>query len=151
MGRALGELLAKTARDTETSAPATPSTQFRGRTVVPVRVRWDLDDPEVRDVLSKAYGPRFDNYIAKTDQKQQVPCTLTTVLIDGDLALVGMPGEIFVQFQMHAQARVARCHDTFLVGYTNGYHAYFPTCATRRPAAMAAKRPPTSSPARASV
>jgi Neutral/alkaline non-lysosomal ceramidase, N-terminal len=125
MGHALGELLVQTARDTATSPPAKPSIQFEARQI-PVRMRWDIDDPEVRKVLSKAYGARFDNYIAKTIHNNIVPCTLTVVLIDGDLALVGMPGEIFVAFQM-AIRTASPVPNSFLVGYTNGYHAYFPT------------------------
>jgi hypothetical protein len=125
MGRALGELLAKTAAQTATSEPAKASLCFEARQV-PVRVRWDLDDPEVRGVLSKAYGPRFDNYLAKTIKNNRVPCTLTTLVVDDNLALVGMPGEIFVQFQT-ALKQQSPIRDTFLVGYTNGYHAYFPT------------------------
>lgn len=125
MGHALGELLAKTARETATTAPAKNSIQYEAR-VVPVRTRWDLNQPEVRAVLGKAYGPRFDNYISKVVKNNQVPCTLTTVLIGGNLALVGMPGEIFVQFQTALKTR-SPIRDTFLVGYTQGYHAYFPT------------------------
>jgi hypothetical protein len=125
MGRGLGELLVKTARETSTTVPAHPSIQFEARQV-PVRMRWDIEDPEVRAILSKVYGPRFDNYIAKTIKNNTVPCTLTTLVIDGDLAFVGMPGEIFVAFQMAIKAG-SPVRDSFLVGYTNGYHAYFPT------------------------
>jgi hypothetical protein len=125
MGRGLGELVAQTARGIKTAAPEHPSIQFEARQV-PVRVRWDIDDPEVRGVLGKVYGPRFDNIIAKTITNNRVPCTLTTLLIDGDVALVGMPGEIFVAFQTAIKTR-SPVKDSFLVGYTNGYHAYFPT------------------------
>src|SRR5690606_6954459 len=65
MGRGLGTLLVETARATATSQAAQPSLQFEARRV-PVRLRWDIEAPEVRAVLSKAYGARFDNYLAKT-------------------------------------------------------------------------------------
>jgi neutral ceramidase len=125
MGRTLGELLLATSREIKTTAPDSPSLEFDAQ-VIPIRTRWDIEAPEVQAVLSKAYGPRFDNYIAGTIKNNIVPCTLTTMLIDGDLALVGMPGEIFVQFQTDLKRR-SPIRDTFLVGYTNGYHAYFPT------------------------
>lgn len=125
MGRGLGELVAATARDTKTAVPEQPSIQFETRTI-PVRVRWDIDDPEVRAVLSEMYGARFDEIIAPAIKNNIVACTLTTLLIDGDVALVGMPGEIFVQFQTALKER-SPVADAFLVGYTNGYHAYFPT------------------------
>ncbi len=125
MGRGLGELLVTAIRQTKTTVPAHPSLKFQQREI-PVRMRWDIDDPEVRSALSKAYGARFDNYIAKTIENNIVPCTVTTVLVDDDIALVGMPGEFFVQFQTALKTR-SPVANTFLVGYTNGYHAYFPT------------------------
>jgi len=125
MGRSLGELLLATSREIKTTAPDSPSLEFDAQ-VIPVRTRWDIEAPEVQAVLGKAYGPRFENYIAGTIKNNIVPCTLTTLLIDDNLALVGMPGEIFVQFQTDLKRR-SPVRDTFLVGYTNGYHAYFPT------------------------
>ena len=125
MGRGLGEILVQTARQTVPQQPARPSLKFTARPI-PVRVRWDLQDPQVRALLSQAYGPRFDNYLAKTIQNNTLQCTVTTVLINGDLALVGMPGEIFVQFQTAIKTR-SPVANSFLVGYTNGFHGYFPT------------------------
>jgi neutral ceramidase len=51
---------------------------------------------------------------------------VTTALIDRKIALMGMPGEPFVQFQMDWRDRcpVSAC---FFLGYTNGYYGYFPT------------------------
>ncbi len=125
MGRALGDLLVTTARATPTAEPAHPSLAYEARQI-PVRVRWNIEDPQVRAVLSKAYGPRFDNYLSKTIKNNMLQCTLTTLLVNGDLALVGMPGEIFVQFQTAIKAR-SPVANTFLVGYTNGFYGYFPT------------------------
>ena len=84
--------------------PAHPSLQFEVAQRSGARPL-GLNDPEVREVLSKAYGPRFDNYLSKTIKNNLLHCTLTTLLIDGDLALVGMPGEIFVQFQTAIKTR----------------------------------------------
>jgi hypothetical protein len=39
-----------------------------------------------------------------------------------------MPGEPFVEFQMQLRAKSPR-PNSFLLGYTNGYFAYFPTIA----------------------
>lgn len=125
MGSAIGELLVATARDTKTSVPEHPSLKFEARRV-PIRLRWDIEAPEVRAVLSKAYGPRFDNYISKVIKNNIAPCLLTTLIVDDDLALVGMPGEIFVQFQTATKTQ-SPVRNSFLVGYTNGYYAYFPT------------------------
>ena len=125
MGHALGALVADTARDTVTSASADPAIKFTAETI-PIRVRWDLQDPKVRATLSRAYGSRFDNYLAKTIKNNTIPCTLTTLVVNDRLALVGMPGELFVQFQTQLKGE-SPIPNTLLVGYTNGYHAYFPT------------------------
>ncbi len=50
-------------------APANPSLQF-SRPTVPIRTRWDFDDPDVQSVLNKAYGPRFEHYIEQAHQEQ---------------------------------------------------------------------------------
>jgi neutral ceramidase len=125
MGRGLGELLVRTARETSTQQPAHPSLKFSARQV-PIRVRWDIQDPEVRSVLAKADGNRIDYYLPKTIKNNTLQCPLTTLLIDGDLALVGMPGEMFVQFQT-AIKQHSPVANSFLVGYTNGFYRYFPT------------------------
>ena len=91
-----------------------------------MRVRWDLEDPQVRAMLSKAYGPRFDNYLAKTIKNNMLHCTLTTLVIDGDLALVGMPGEIFVQFQTAIKTR-SPVPTAFWSATPTAIYAYFPT------------------------
>jgi len=127
MGHELGTLLVKTAQRTKTEPAAHPALQFEAR-VVPTRVRWDLSDPQVRSVLSKAYGPRFDNYLAKTVVDNTLPCQLTTLLVNDQIALVGMPGELFVEFQLGLKQR-SPVKGTFLVGYTGGYYGYFPTLA----------------------
>ena len=124
MGRALGQLVVKTARETK-PIDDDPSIKFSAQTI-PIAVRWDLHDPSVRATLSRAYGRRFDNYLAKIIKNNTVSCTLTTLVVDDRLALVGMPGEIFVQFQTQLKQE-SPIPTTLLVGYTNGYHAYFPT------------------------
>lgn len=125
MGQALGKSLVEHASKVVGKPPQKPALQYESRQV-PIRVRWDLNDPQVRDVLSRAYGPRFDNYLAKTISNNTLRCTLTTVLINGDVALVGMPGEMFVQFQT-ALKKDSPVANTLLVGYTHGYYGYFPT------------------------
>jgi len=125
MGRALGDQVLSVSKTIETK-PLEPATIQFDAQVIPVRTRWDIDAPEVRAVLSKAYGPRFDNYLLATFKDNVIPCTLTTLKVGDAFALVGMPGEIFVQFQQELKQR-SPVPNTLLVGYTEGYHAYFPT------------------------
>lgn len=125
MGRTLGDLVLGVSQKIETKPLDPAMIQFDAQ-VIPIRTRWDIDAPEVRAVLSKAYGPRFDNYLAATFKDNIIPCTLTTLKVGDAFALVGMPGEIFVQFQQQLKEQ-SPVPNTLLVGYTEGYHAYFPT------------------------
>jgi hypothetical protein len=49
-----------------------------------------------------------------------------TFLINDEIALAGMPGEPFVDFQIDLRSR-SPVRSSFFVGYSNGYFAYFPT------------------------
>src|SRR5206468_7186846 len=49
-----------------------------------------------------------------------------TVLINKKIAIMTMPGEPFVQYQLAWRERCP-VRDALLVGYANGYNGYFPT------------------------
>ena len=51
---------------------------------------------------------------------------VTTILLSKKIALMGMPGEPFVDFQIDWRHRCP-VPDAFFVGYANGYYDYFPT------------------------
>ena len=51
---------------------------------------------------------------------------VTTVLINRQIALVGMPGEPFVEFQVAWRTRCP-VRSAFFLGYTGGDYGYFPT------------------------
>jgi neutral ceramidase len=53
-------------------------------------------------------------------------CVVTTVLINRDIAIMGMPGEPFVEFGLNFRDR-APAATSYLAGYCNGFHGYFPT------------------------
>ncbi len=58
---------------------------------------------------------------------KDVPFDLQAVAI-GDIAIVGLPGEVFVEYALHAEAVSPFAH-TLALGYTNGVSAYVPTAA----------------------
>lgn len=105
-----------------TATPDTPSVKISEKHVE-VGLRWDPHDPDVERVLRTAYGSMVDR-LRQLDPALPVP--LSVVLLNDSLALVGMPGEVFVQYQLDLK-RDAPVADALLVGYTNEYHAYFPT------------------------
>jgi neutral ceramidase len=53
-------------------------------------------------------------------------CPVTTLLINRQIALVGLPGEPFVEFGLAFRDR-SPAEYSFFAGYANGYHGYFPT------------------------
>jgi len=107
----------------QTVAPETPSVKYVVKSVE-VGTRWDLKDPHNRKVLEQAYGSLFRKYLAHIDSDLKVPLSL--LILNDNLALAGMPGEMFVEYQLDLKKR-SPLDDTFMVGYTNDFHVYFPT------------------------
>jgi neutral ceramidase len=106
-----------------TAAPEQPAVGISERDIE-VGLRWDLSDPETEKVIRAAYGRRYELIMSKFKPDHHVP--LSVLVLNNNLAFVGMPGEVFVQYQLDLK-RDSPLPDTFLVGYTNEYHAYFPT------------------------
>jgi hypothetical protein len=121
-GERLGQEAARVAKEIHTLAPDAPSIDFAESTIT-VRLRWNMD--KFRAALLKFLGPDgMEIYGARIVPEIQLP--VTTVLINGDIALMTMPGEPFVDFQMNWRDRCPVPH-ALLLGYTNGYNGYFPT------------------------
>jgi hypothetical protein len=91
---------------------------------VKVRNRYDL--AKLGPVLKEKY--RIEGSRAQRLLTETMALPVTTVILNHDLAFVGMPGEPFVEFQMQLRAK-SPVPNSFLLGYTNGYCAYFPTIA----------------------
>lgn len=92
--------------------------------MVEVGTRWNLQDPKQQEVLRGVYGPMFDVYIKDLTPNLAIP--LAVLVIDNDIALAAMPGEVFVQYQLDLKTH-APLGKALLVGYANDFHAYFPT------------------------
>lgn len=122
VGRECADAIGTTLERIDTSVPENPSVKISEKPVE-VGLRWDLKDPEIAQILRAVYGPMAER-LQELDPNLEVP--LSVVLLNGSLALVGMPGEIFVQYQLDLK-RDSPVKDSFLVGYSNEYHAYFPT------------------------
>ncbi|MFN7997807.1 MAG: neutral/alkaline non-lysosomal ceramidase N-terminal domain-containing protein [Bryobacteraceae bacterium] len=121
-GERLGREAARTAKEIHSKDTDAPQIQFVESTMT-VRLRWDPD--KFRAALLKFLGPDgVEAYGAEVTPQVQLPTT--TVLINKDIALMTMPGEPFVDFQMNWRDRCPVPH-ALLLGYTNGYNGYFPT------------------------
>ena len=123
--RATGRKLAAEAVRVARTIQTRPATSIRSKTViVTARNRWNIE--KLKAVAEERY--HLDPLRAARLLRDDMQLPVTTLLIDDSIALAGMPGEPFVEFQMQlrAQSPVAA---SFLIGYTNGYFAYFPTIA----------------------
>jgi neutral ceramidase len=121
-GERLGQEAARVAKEIHTRAGDSAGIDF-AESIITVRLRWDVE--KFRAALLKFLGPDgMEIYGARIVPEIQLP--VTTVLIDKDIALMTMPGEPFVDFQMNWRDRCPVPH-ALLLGYTNGYNGYFPT------------------------
>lgn len=126
-GQKLGAEAVRVAKTIHTIAP--PDSHLQSTTViVQSRNRWNLE--KLRPLIEGHLEPRRAARLLADNM--QLPVTTFLVRMGGapdqDLAFVGMPGEPFVEFQMQLSAR-SPLPNSFLIGYTNGYFAYFPTIA----------------------
>lgn len=121
-GETLGNAAVDTAKKIQTTADPDPSIDFT-EDLLPFNLRWD---PEKFHQVSLAeMGPTaFQIFSSPIQQTMHLP--VTTALIDRKIAILGLPGEPFLQFQTSWRERcpVQAC---FFLGYTNGYYGYFPT------------------------
>jgi neutral/alkaline ceramidase-like enzyme len=116
-GTELGLVAAEVAEQIHTVADSAPSLQF-AEDNLSFGLRWNAKEWLAADPKSAA------TIAEKTKAEYELP--VTTVLINKQIALLGMPGEPFVDFQQQWRARCP-VRDCFFLGYTNAYHGYFPT------------------------
>jgi Neutral/alkaline non-lysosomal ceramidase, N-terminal len=121
-GETIGKAAAEAAKQIQTQSDSNPSIDFSEDTL-PFDLRWNPE--KFRKAILDEIGPKgFEVYAPPIQETMHMP--VTTALIDRNIALMGMPGEPFVQFQMdwRAECPVDHC---FFLGYANGYNGYFPT------------------------
>ena len=122
-GRKLAFEAVRVSRTITTKAPEHPRIQTK-TVIVPAENRWDT--AKLRSVLKEKY--RIDALHAGRLLAEHMELPVTTIILNRELAFVGMPGEPFVEFQMQLRAK-SPMPNSFLIGYANGYFAYFPTIA----------------------
>ena len=121
-GHTLGQEAARIAENIHTQAGAHPDLQY-AEEFLTVPLRWNPE--KWRDALVAVFGPTgFQTFPSRL--AAEVPLTVYTVLINKSIAILTMPGEPFVEYQVAWRQRCP-VQDAFLVGYANGYEGYFPT------------------------
>jgi neutral ceramidase len=123
-GEALGDNVVELAQSVETKVPSNPSIQGKvNRFKFTSRV--DFKNTILMAMFERAFFPELvRNY--SQEFADGIDPELTTVLVNGELALVGGSGEFFCN---HANRLKERSYvkDTLFFGYCNGHHMYFPT------------------------
>lgn len=125
-GRELGTAVVRVAKAIQTRT--TEGTLDFADDVLPTSSRWDPQ--KFHDDLLRVDGPLvFEDHaapLAASPLPSAFDLHISTLLVDKKIALIGMPGEPFVNFQINLRDRcpVEGC---LLLGYTNGYYDYFPT------------------------
>jgi hypothetical protein len=122
-GRQLGNEALRVAKSISPSVPKTPEIQ------VSIEIRRFKPRYEIGKLMdqvrARSTSPEF---IKRYEKHLATPmdCPVTTLLINREIALMGMPGEPFVEFGLNFRDRVPAT-TAFFAGYCNGFHGYFPT------------------------
>jgi neutral ceramidase len=123
-GETLADHVITLSKSIKTEAPSQPSVKGMVDTFH-FRTRVDLNNPIVAIAYERAFFPELSRNYAKLFANG-LRVEMNTVLINGELALVGGAGEFFCN---HANRLKARSYvkNTLFFGYCNGHGMYFPT------------------------
>ena len=122
-GQQLGDEALRVAKTIMPTAPKIPEIQVSLETH---RFKPRYDTAQLLEQLrTRGVRPEFvERY--RVHLATPMDCVVTTVLINRDIALMGMPGEPFVEFGLNFRDRASTANSYF-AGYCNGFHGYFPT------------------------
>lgn len=123
-GEALARQVLAVAEKLTPQTPTSPSLQAREERFR-FRSRTDFNSPLVRALYSQAFFAELvANYL--DEYRDGIQPRLTVALVNGEIGLVGVSGEVFCAHAIRLKQR-ARLKALFFAGCTNGYHQYFPT------------------------
>lgn len=124
-GKRMGEEVIKIAKSCETKVPARPGVRGSYENFA-FESRLDFRNPAVISMFGLAFFPELAAAAAGDVGDNKVHPTLTTVLLNRELALVGGSGEFFSNHSNRLKER-SYAAKTLFFGYCNGHHMYFPT------------------------
>jgi hypothetical protein len=123
-GETVADHVIALAQSVQTEAPARPSVKGRVDTFQ-FKTRVDLRDPQVVGAFEKSFFPEITHAYTKL-YGDAIAAELNTVIVNGEIALVGGSGEFFCNHANRLKARAYVRH-TLVFGYCNGHSMYFPT------------------------
>lgn len=121
-GQKLASVAATVAHSLRTSVSKEPSLDFIDEHHA---FRWRWAEGEFEKTMRKVNPEKLVEFYMPAIKKELLLRT-TTILIDQRIAIMTMPGEAFVDFQMNWRDRCP-VENSFFVGCANGFFSYFPT------------------------
>ena len=123
-GRQLGEQVLTLIERIRCDTPSRSSLDYRSQ-----EFRFastvDLSSPLVKLALGRAFFPQLIQFYQR-EYQQGVRPSVSVALLNQNLAIVGVSGEVFCGHALSFKRRARMEHVLFL-GYCNDYHQYFPT------------------------
>jgi hypothetical protein len=123
-GGTLADHVIKLANSVKTETPEHPSIKGKVDTFH-FKTRVDLKDPAVVAVYARSFFPEITQAYSRL-YGDGLTAELNTVVVNGEIALVGGSGEFFCNHANRLKARAYVKHTLFF-GYCNGHGMYFPT------------------------
>jgi neutral ceramidase len=123
-GETVADHVIALAHSVTTEVPAQPSVKGVVDTFQ-FKTRVDLTDRRVVGAYEKSFFPEITHSYVKLFG-HGLPAELNTILLNGEIALVGGSGEFFCNHANRLKARSYVKHTLFF-GYCNGHGMYFPT------------------------
>ena len=123
-GETVADHVIALARSVKTETPVHPSVKGMVDTFH-FKTRVDLKNPIVAATFARSFFPEITHAYAKL-YGDTLAAELNTVLLNGEIALVGGSGEFFCNHANRLKARSYVKHTLFF-GYCNGHGMYFPT------------------------
>jgi len=120
-GRTLGDEVVRIAKQIHTRPDDVTELQF-AEDSIHVAMRWEPE--KWRQARIAVFGSNDSNPF--TTKPAEIALPITTVLIDKKIAILTMPGEPFVEYQLNWRQRCP-VPDALFIAYANGYNGYFPT------------------------
>lgn len=118
-GRHLGQEATRVAKAIRTKSE-TPSSISFAEDLLMFHPRWNVTK-YLETVTNRAARQEI-----RESMQQDMLLPISSILINKRIALLGLPGEPFVNFQVNWRDRCPT-PDAFFLGYSNGYFGYFPT------------------------
>jgi neutral ceramidase len=124
-GKGLADHVVEIAEAIETVVPESPSVQGHyDEFVTPTRV--DFNNPLVRMAFAQAFFPELSNAFMPEVDDNKIKSQLITVVINEELALAGISGEVFAALSNRLKER-SRAEKTLVFGFCNDHKMYYPT------------------------